>query len=359
MTVELLGLPRDALARHLDGIGVGAAHAPAVFRALHRDAVAPAAVPGLGRHTATLAASGYRAEARVVGVHDSDDGTRKLVVALADGARVEAVLLPMRPGRATLCVSSQVGCAMACTFCATGTMGLTRHLSAGEIVAQVHAASAAARDAGTRVARLVFMGMGEPLHNEAAVTDAVRVLLDDLGAGLGSRQIVVSTVGLPERLVRFAAAFDGRVGMALSLHAGTDAVRQQIVPLARKVSLATLRQTVLDIPTPRNRKWMMEYVVLPGLNDTEAELDGVAAFMRDIPGVVNLIPFNPFPGAPWRSPTFEELLALYLGLRGRGVAATVRRPRGRDQAGACGQLALAHERAGRAHPEEASCAQTS
>ncbi|HMV66696.1 MAG TPA: 23S rRNA (adenine(2503)-C(2))-methyltransferase RlmN, partial [Myxococcota bacterium] len=260
----------------------------------------------------------------------------KLVLALRDGARVESVLVPMPGGRTTLCVSTQVGCAMGCAFCATGTLGLGRHMAAGEIVAQVHAARASV---GRPISRLVFMGMGEPLHNCAATEAAVRVLLDDHGLCFGSKQITVSTVGLPDRMRQLAAAFGGRIQLALSLHAGTDAVRQQIVPMARKAPLSELRDVIRAWPLPGSRAIMVEYVVLPGVNDGPGELDGVAWFMEGVRGVVNLIPYNPFPGGAFRSPEDDEVRAAFTGLRERGVLATIRWPRGRGAFGACGQLA--------------------
>jgi 23S rRNA (adenine2503-C2)-methyltransferase len=253
------------------------------------------------------------------------------------------VLVPMMQGRTTLCVSSQVGCAMACRFCATGTLGLTRGLTSGEIIAQVHAARAWAGRQGRRVTRLVFMGMGEPLHHYEATRDALRVILDVHGLNYGSKNVTVSTVGLVPKMRRFADDFGGRVQLALSLHAGTDATRHAIVPTARGVSMAELRQALLDAPLPGTRKIMVEYVVLPGVNDSEDELEALAEWMHGIRGVVNLIPFNPFPGAPYRSPTTDEVMAVFDQLRAARVAASVRWPRGRGAHGACGQLALAHE----------------
>lgn len=340
MTLDLLGTPRDRLAAHLDAWGVGARHAGRVVGGLHRRRQALHDIPDLGRHADTIAAHSHVAEARIVDRELSDDGTDKLVIGLADGARVEAVLVPMRPGRRTLCVSSQVGCAMACTFCATGTLGRTRDLTAGEIVAQVHAAVDHAATTGDRVTRLVFMGMGEPLHAYDAVADALRVLLDDHGLNFGAGQVVVSTVGLLDRLRRFGDDFGGKVGLALSLHAGTDATRSRIVPIARRTSLAQLKDALLAHPFPGNRKLMLEVVVLPGVNDGPDDLDGIAAFADGLPAIVNLIPFNPFPGSPFRSPTHDEVTAMHRGLTARGCPASVRRPRGRDAAGACGQLAL-------------------
>ena len=338
--LDLLGTPRAELAGWLDGLGVGAVHAPRVFGGVHRRGLPLAGIDGLGRHAARIEAASWLAAAVTVDVRRSDDGTEKLGLQLHDGALVEAVLVPMREDRTTLCISTQVGCAMACAFCATGTLGLARHMTAGEIVAQVHAAKVHARSVGRTITRLVFMGMGEPLHNHVATEAALRVLLDGHGLGFGSKQITVSTVGLPDRMRQLAVAFEGRIQLALSLHAGTDTTRQRIIPAARKAPLATLREVIHSWPLPGSRAIMIEYVVLPGVNDGPADLDGVAWFMDGVRGVVNLIPFNPFPQAPFRSPEDHEVLAVYQGLKDRGVLATVRWPRGRGAFGACGQLAL-------------------
>lgn len=341
---HILGLTRPALSDLLEEIGVGRHHAGRVFRGVHRLGHPIQAIPDLGRHAAPLMAATLQDPVELEAVHDADDGTRKLVVRLPDGARVESVLVPMRDDRWSLCVSSQVGCAMACTFCATGTLGLTRSLTAAEIVGQVHLARALTAEDGRRVSRLVFMGMGEPLHAYDAVRDAIHVLMDDHGLSFGSKHITVSTVGLVRRLRDLARDTGGRVQLALSLHAGTDATRVRIVPTARATSLAELRQALLDWPLPGSRAIMVEVVVLHGINDTEDELDGMTAFMEGIRGIINLIPFNPFPGSPFESPEDHAVLAMRDGLRARGVNARIRWPRGRGAAGACGQLMLEEPR---------------
>lgn len=337
---DLLGLPFPALAAHLDALGVGARHTGRVFRGMHHFRLPLDQIENLGRHAPVIAAGSWRAEGRVEQAVPAPDGTVRLVIGLHDGARVESVIIPMREDRATLCISTQVGCAMACAFCATGTLGLTRHLRAGEIVAQVHAAQAYLEGGPRRLRNLVLMGMGEPLHNYEAVLDALRVLLCDHGASFRNKHITVSTVGLVPKIHQLAEDLGGRVQLALSLHAGTDAVRQRIIPTARKYPLAQLREALLAHPLPGSRALMLEYVVLPGVNDTVEELDGVGAFAEGLRAIVNLIPFNPFPGAPFESPTHEQVLAVHRGLRARGVAASIRWPRGREASGACGQLML-------------------
>ncbi|MFT4978066.1 MAG: 23S rRNA (adenine2503-C2)-methyltransferase [Myxococcota bacterium] len=338
-----MGLPLDALARFLDEIGVGATHAGRVFRGLHRDRLPLHEIQSLGRHAAIIAKNSHIASASVQAVHDSGDGTRRMVTAFSDGARVESVLIPMRADRVTLCLSTQVGCAMGCRFCATGTLGLTRHLTAGEIVAQIHLAQALLKGSDRTLRNLVFMGMGEPLHAYDQTRDAIRVLLDDHGLNFGARHVTVSTVGLVGRMHQLGEDFGGRVQLALSLHAGTDATRQAIIPIARAHPLAALRKACEAYPLPGRRALMLEYVVLPGINDSDAELDALTAWRAGLRAVVNLIPFNPFPGSPYRSPTTEEVKSALKRLQDRRVPVTVRWPRGRDADGACGQLALREE----------------
>ena len=339
---DLIGMPYPAFSDWLDEIGVGNRHAAKAFRALQFHRRPLSEVPNLGwRHTECIESNAWRAPVTIQSAHPDEHGTERLVMELHDGSRVESVLIPMRPDRYTLCISSQVGCAMGCTFCATGTLGLSRNLAAGEIVGQVHAAMAHVEGRERRVRNLVFMGMGEPFHNYAAVRDSVSVLLDQHGLAFQQKHITVSTVGRIKEMRLFAEDFGGRVQLALSLHAGTDATRLRIVPTARKYPMAAIRAALLDVPLPGSRHHMIEYVVLPGVNDTPEELDALATWMDGVDGIVNLIPFNPFPQSPFRSPTEEEVRACHEALRARGVQSSVRWPRGRETSGACGQLMLA------------------
>ncbi|TNE92936.1 MAG: 23S rRNA (adenine(2503)-C(2))-methyltransferase RlmN [Deltaproteobacteria bacterium] len=340
--MQLLGTPFDQLAPALSALGVPEVHASKVFRQVHHFRAPLADTPGLGKHLAPILDLAEPTTVDIVESHRSSDGTERLVFGLADGKQVEGVLIPNPIGdRVTLCLSSQVGCAMACAFCATGTLGLARNLSAAEIVGQVYAADARATASGQRLTHLVFMGMGEPLHNYEAVRDALSVLFDSHGRPMDMRRVTVSTVGLLQKIRRFGEDFGGRVQLALSLHAGTDETRARILPIAKTVSMAELRETLLAHPLPGSRHLMIEYVVLPGVNDAPEELDALAAWMDGIDGIVNLIPFNPFAGASFRSPTTEEVVATLHGLRERGVPAKIRWPRGREAHGACGQLMLA------------------
>ncbi|MCB9676099.1 MAG: 23S rRNA (adenine(2503)-C(2))-methyltransferase RlmN [Alphaproteobacteria bacterium] len=339
---DLLGLPYPALEAWLDEVGVGRTHAARVFRGLHRTRVPLDEVRDLGRHAATIDSRAWRAQAAIAEIVPAPGGVERVVFALRDGARVEGVVLPSHaPGRVTLCLSSQVGCAMGCRFCATGTLGLTRDLTAGEIVAEVHAVRAHLAGTGRSLTHLVFMGMGEPLHAYRAVRDALFVLFDHHGEPFDRRKVTVSTVGLVDRMGTLLEDFDGRIQLALSLHAGTDATRRAIIPSARASTLADLRVAAEAYEQRANGRLMVEYVVLPGLNDTPDEIAGLAAWMSGLRGIVNLIPFNPFVGAGFRSPTDGEVKAVYTRLRERDVPVKVRWPRGRAAHGACGQLMLA------------------
>jgi len=343
-SVDLLGLPPASLETFLDEIEVGAHQMHRVFRALHGTYSPLGLHPELGwRNVERIEWHSHRPQMALVRTLPAPDGSEKLLFRLHDGRHVEAVLIPGLRERVTLCLSSQVGCAVGCTFCATGRLGLKRNLQAGEIVAQVHAAIAHTRPQGRRVSHLVFMGMGEPMQNYEAVMNTIRVVTDSRGPCLEARKITVSTVGLVKRMGQFGRAFDGRVQLALSLHAGTDETRQQIIPLARKYPLSALKAACLAHPLPGSRHLMIEYVILPGTNDTDAELAGVAEWTQGLSCVVNLVPFNPFPGAPFRAPTPEETRSVSTRLRAMGVMTTVRWPRGRAVNAACGQLALNQE----------------
>ncbi len=277
---------------------------------------------------------------RVVQSTPSGDGSTKLLLELADGKTIEAVHMPraVKNPRVTICISSQVGCAMGCTFCNTAAMGLVRNLTAAEIVGQVVAVLRALgpRDLG-RVS-LVFMGMGEPLHNLPAVVRALDVLCDEAGLGLAPARITVSTAGLVDG-IRALARAPRRPCLALSLNATTDAERSAIMPIGKKHDLAALRAALDAWPARPHEKLVLEYVLLAGRNDRLADAERIAAFASGLRAVVNVIPWNPFAGAPFGAPTDEHTRSFVSALAERGCLVTVRRSRGRDVAGACGQLA--------------------
>lgn len=274
---------------------------------------------------------------------DSSDGfTRKYLLALADGERVETVLMRYS-GRVTACVSSQVGCAMGCVFCATGQMGYTRHLAPGEIVGQaVHVARAlrAGREPH-RLRNLVLMGMGEPLHNYDAVMHAVDILRDEAGLALGAGRITLSTVGVVPGILRLARE-QRPLHLAVSLHAATQAERAALVPAARKWPLDELMAACRTYSETTGRRIFYEWTLIEGQNDSAAHARAVGELLRGLPAQVNLIPLNPtagYAGAPTRSEAarnFQRILADEFKL-----PSTVRQRRGIDIAAGCGQLASA------------------
>lgn len=276
----------------------------------------------------------------VVSDKDSDDGSRKWLLKLADGNCIEAVFIP-EDGRGTLCVSSQVGCALNCSFCSTAQQGFNRNLTAGEIVAQLVIANRllGAGEPGARpVTNVVMMGMGEPLLNFDNVIRAMNLMRDDHAFGLSKRRITLSTAGIVPDIDRLRACCD--VSLAVSLHAPDDSLRDELVPLNRKYPIAELlaacRRYVADEP---RRRVTFEYVMLDGVNDSDAHARALIRLLRDVPAKVNLIPFNPFPqtrykrSSPQRIARFRDLLMT------AGLVTITRKTRGDDIDAACGQLA--------------------
>jgi 23S rRNA (adenine2503-C2)-methyltransferase len=269
-------------------------------------------------------------------VTPSQDGSRKLVFRLGDGARISSVLIPDE-GRITLCLSTQAGCGYACEFCLTGAMGLERNLTAGEIVGQVLAANRLIAE-GPRVTHLVLMGMGEPLANYAAVVPALRILTDaKLGIGYSPRRITLSTVGLAgaiERLGRERL----RVNLAVSLHAATDEVRSRLMPVNRAWNLEALMAAIRRYPLAPRQRVFFEYVLLEDVNDAPADARALARLLRGVRAKVNLIPFNDWEGARFRRPPLPRILAFQSILLDAGVTTTIRWSKGEDIGAACGQL---------------------
>lgn len=274
--------------------------------------------------------------------HPSADGAHRLVLGLTDGRRIESVHMPRRDDdeRVTYCVSSQVGCALGCTFCATGAMGIVRNLTAGEIVGQVLAVQRALGPRCGQSVYLVFMGMGEPLHNLDHVHRAITVLCHPDGAGLSPWRITVSTAGLVSGIEKLAR-LDPRPQLAVSLNATTDAARSAVMPVNRAWNLARLRQAIDAWELKRNERFIFEYVLLAGVNDTPEDADRLADWLGDLKRRhnVNLIPMNEHVHADFREPAEERTQAFARRLHAHGCFITVRRSRGRDVQGACGQLA--------------------
>ncbi len=286
-----------------------------------------------------LAERGFTLDAvePVVIQRSNDRQTTKGLFRLHDGFEVEAVLMEHRGERNTVCISSQAGCAYACTFCATGQAGFSRNLTATEIFDQArYFAKQLARD-GRKVTNVVFMGQGEPLANMDAVMNAVALLNDPHGFGLGHRHITISTVGLVDKIDRFADA-GTQVNLAISLHAPTDATRSTIMPVNRKFSTAELMAAVQRYIAKTNRKVFFEYVMLAGVNDSDEHARDLARLMKGPLYHVNVIPYNSTPDAAVRGSDDARIWAFAKILEQAGVPVTVRTPMGRDIAAACGQL---------------------
>ena len=266
----------------------------------------------------------------------SVDGTRKWLVNVGGGQAVETVYIP-EPNRATLCISSQAGCAMDCPFCATGHSGFNRNLKAAEILGQVLLANRAL-GSPSAITNVVFMGMGEPLANYREVVPVAKLLTDDNGLGLSRRRVTISTVGLVPQIRRLAT--DCNVALAVSLHAPTDALRNELVPINRRHPIAELLQACWHYAEGlASRQITFEYVMLAGVNDSPDDAARLAELLRDRPAKVNLIPFNPFPGAAFQCSAPQVIDRFCAHLRSRGIVATIRRTRGDDIDAACGQLA--------------------
>ena len=268
----------------------------------------------------------------------NDDGdTVKYLFELAGGSRIETVLM-LYPDRVTVCVSSQAGCAMGCGFCATGQAGFTRQLTTGEIVEQVVVAARMARQLDRRLANVVFMGMGEPLANEAAVWSAIERIRDDIG--LGARHLTVSTVGVVPGIKRLTE-WPMQVNLAVSLHAANNSLRDEMVPINRRYPLEVLMAACSDYLIATGRRLSFEWALIDNVNDRESDARELAALCRSLPlaAHVNLIPLNPTPGYPTKGTPLARVHQFRDRLDELGVNATVRRNRGTDIDAACGQLA--------------------
>ena len=273
---------------------------------------------------------------------DSADGTRKWAIAVQGNSLVEAVLIP-EGDRATLCVSSQVGCSLDCTFCSTGKQGFQRDLTAAEIIGQVWLAINSydgwQSGKGRVVTNVVMMGMGEPLLNFDNVVAAMNLMCDDLAYGLSKRKVTLSTSGVVPNLDRLAEGAD--VSLAVSLHAPNDALRDQIVPINRKYPIARLLESArayLDAQPDKKRVVTIEYTLLAGVNDSVAQARELAALLKDYPCKINLIPFNDFPNSGYQRPSGNAVSRFWQVLIDAGFVVTVRTTRGDDIDAACGQL---------------------
>jgi len=355
--INLVGLTRDALRAALITAGTPERQAKMrvgqVWQWVYHWGVRDfAAMTNLAKDYRALLADHFVIEIpEVVTRQVSTDGTRKYLVRIAGGHEVEVVYIP-ETDRGTLCISSQVGCTLTCSFCHTGTQKLVRNLTAAEIVGQVMLArddldewpEQGAPNTGTRlVSNIVLMGMGEPLYNFENVRDAMKVVLDGEGIALGRRRITLSTSGVVPEIARTAT----EIGclLAVSFHATTDEVRDQLVPINKKWNIATLLDALRDYPGLSNSERItFEYVMLDGVNDSKEDAHRLVDLLRGIPAKVNLIPFNEWPGAPYKRSSGNRIHAFADIIYNAGYASPIRTPRGEDIMAACGQLKSATEK---------------
>ncbi|MEI6398299.1 MAG: 23S rRNA (adenine(2503)-C(2))-methyltransferase RlmN [Pseudomonadota bacterium] len=272
----------------------------------------------------------------VVSALNSQDGSTKLLLKTANGQLIESVILRYE-GRVSLCVSSQVGCKMACSFCQTGKLGFFRNLTTHEIIAQYLIAARIVRAEGRRLSHVVFMGMGEPLDNYANVVKSVNMLVSPDGFGLSARHVTVSTSGVVPKIRELAK--DARCALAISLHAARDDLRTELMPINRKWDLADLKASLLDYQRETNDKITFEYIMIRDKNCGLREAKDLMKFLHGFKAKVNLIPFNSHPGMPHQRPSDDDIRAFQVYLAERSIAAPVRYSKGLDVSGACGQLA--------------------
>jgi 23S rRNA (adenine2503-C2)-methyltransferase len=360
-------------------LGGRAFHGRQVFRWIHArgttDACRMTDLPASLR--TSLAEHGLDRVLEVSSERRAADDTRKLLVTMRDGATVETVLIPSVSGgskgelpsplgaegdadaaaavddedddtassprdervRVTQCISTQVGCAMGCVFCASGVAGLKRHLGADEIVAQV-LAGRARLDQNEQLRNVVYMGMGEPLHNYEATARSLRLITHRDGIGLSARRVTVSTSGLVPEIARLGADFNGNIGLAISLHAADDETRMRLMPINKKYPLPALIDALRAYPLPRRRRITIEYTLVSGKNDAPSEAAKLAALVRGIPVKINLIPMNPIDASTLGPPDLSRVLEFQRVLTLAGYSCFIRRRRGDDVSAACGQLAL-------------------
>jgi 23S rRNA (adenine2503-C2)-methyltransferase len=365
---NLVGLTRDALRDAL--IAAGTPERQAKMRANQiwqwvyfwgvRDF---AAMTNLSKDYRAMLAEHFVIEVpEVVTREISADGTRKYLVRIAGGHEVETVYIP-EEDRGTLCISSQVGCTLTCSFCHTGTQKLVRNLTAGEIVGQVMLARDDLDDwpkpgegMGERprlLSNIVLMGMGEPLYNFEAVRDAMKIAMDGEGISLSRRRITLSTSGVVPEIARTAT----EIGclLAVSFHATTDEIRDRLVPINKKWNIAALLDALREYPKLSNSERItFEYVMLKGVNDSDEDARRLVKLIRGIPAKINLIPFNEWPGAPYERSDWSRIEAFADIVHKAGYASPIRTPRGEDIMAACGQLKSATERARKSRAEIAA-----
>jgi 23S rRNA (adenine2503-C2)-methyltransferase len=358
----LIGLSREELTALMQDIGEPAFRARQLWHWIyHRGETEFDRMTSLAKPFRAALAERFEVGRPGVSVdRESIDGTRKWLLKFQDGQEAESVHIP-EEDRGTLCVSSQVGCTLTCKFCHTGTQRLVRNLSAAEIVGQVMNA----RDKlgewpspqdGRLLSNIVMMGMGEPLYNYDNVAKALKIVMDHEGISISKRKITLSTAGVVPMIPKAGAELG--VNLAISLHAVTDELRDKIVPINKKYPIAELMQACRDYPTLNNaRRITFEYVMLKDVNDSPADARALVALIKDIPAKVNLIPFNPWPGAPFERSTNAAIGKFAEIVFDAGYASPVRTPRGEDIMAACGQLKSESIRERRSARDAAASAQ--
>ncbi len=339
LPIDFSELTREQLERALADLGIERYRAGQLFQWIYRRGVVDfEEMTNLSREMRGRLAAHFRVSTPEIGRRDvSEDGTEKFLLRLADGRHIEAVYIPDTPAH-TLCISTQVGCAMGCLFCLTAKMGLTRHLTPGEIVGQVRVLSGAV-DLRNRRFNIVLMGMGEPLHNYDNTMAALRILADPDGFALSPRRVTLSTVGLVPAMERLAAeAF--MPNLAVSLHGTTEEQRSALVPLNRKYGLQQILDTCRRFPLKRRNRITFEYVLLAGVNDTLADARRLAKLLHGIKSKINLIPLNPAAGITYERPADDAVDRFGRILAEHHLTVSIRKSRGRDIRAACGQLVV-------------------
>lgn len=333
-------MEREELGKVLEPLKVPRFHADQIYRWMYqRRILDPAGWTDIPVNLRERLAERYRVEpGGISGTAGDDDGTIKYRINLPQGGQVEAVSM-VQDERTTLCLSSQVGCALGCTFCLTAKMGLKRNLTAGEILGQVHLL-VEDRDLGDAPCNIVYMGMGEPLHNYDAVIASTRLLTDPSGPGWSRKRMTLSTVGLAPAIIRLAEE-PVRPRLAVSLNATTDEIRNRLMPVNRKYPLAVLLDACRQFTRRTNDRVTFEYVLLAGVNDSAEDIHRLARMARDHRAKLNLIPFNAVPDwLEFESPDDDRVRKIRDDLLDLGVPVSVRWSRGRDAQAACGQLAM-------------------
>lgn len=350
--IPILDMTIDQLTKALEDIGQPAFRATQladwVYKKAQFDPTAMTNLPPALRQQVLVV------DSKVTASSQSEDGTIKLLLEMNDAQRIECVLIPTEL-RATACVSTQVGCAMGCEFCASGLGGFVRNLTGSEILQQVMHLQQAS---GRRVTHVVFMGMGEPLSNYEATLWAIRSLIDPERFGISARHITVSTVGIP-RAIRRLAKEDLPITLAISLHAPNDVLRKQIMPSAARYTIDELVEAATEFFEARKREVTLEYVLLGGVNDTSVCAEALSQVARRIRCNVNLIRYNPIAGLPYRKPTQAAVQAFAQKLKRRGINVQLRRSRGLDAAAACGQLKMEQPQADEANETDDASPQKS